>query len=47
MGQMDGLVQRLMDVQISNEQDVFVWNLTSTGTFTVKSMYLDLLNGHT
>ena len=41
------LVQRLMDVRISNEKDVFVWNLTPSGIFTVKSMYLDLLNGHT
>ena len=35
------LVQRLMDVRISNEKDMFVWNLTPSGIFTVKSMYLD------
>ena len=38
------LVNRLMNVNLSNSQDVFVWNLTSSGVFTVKSMYLDLLN---
>ena len=41
------LVQKLMHIQMSVEPDVFVWNLTTTGSFTVKSMYLDLLNGHT
>ena len=38
------LVNRLMHFTLSNTQDVFVWRLTSTGIFSVKSMYLDLLN---
>ena len=41
------LVERLMDVQLSQENDSFSWNLTTSGTFTVKSMYLDYMNGHT
>ena len=39
------LVARLMGVQLSDNNDVFRWNLTSSGLFTVKSMYLDLLDG--
>ena len=38
------LVNRLMHFSLTNTQDVFVWRLTSTGFFSVKSMYLDLLN---
>src|SRR4051794_9230605 len=41
------LCQRLRTVQLSNEHDNFVWNLTESGIFSVKSMYLDLMNGHT
>jgi hypothetical protein len=41
------LCQRLATVNLSNEQDRFVWNLTDSGVFTVKSFYLDLINGHT
>ena len=33
-----------MHFSLTNTQDVFVWRLTSTGFFSVKSMYLDLLN---
>jgi hypothetical protein len=36
-----------MTVNLVNEQDKFVWNLTTSGTFTVKSMYEDLMNDHT
>ena len=32
------LVERLMTVQLSDQQDVFVWNLTSAGIFSVKSL---------
>ena len=39
------LVNRLMHISLSNTQDVFVWGLTSSGIFSVKSMYLDLING--
>ena len=41
------LVNCLMDITLSNESDRFVWRLTSSGIFSVKSMYLDYLNGHT
>jgi hypothetical protein len=40
------LCQRLMDIQLSNEPDKFMWNLSNTGVFTVKSMYLDFMNDH-
>jgi hypothetical protein len=33
-----------MQVQLSNEKDTFVWGLTRSGVYTVKSLYLDLLN---
>jgi hypothetical protein len=36
-----------MDLQLSNENDKFVWSLTTSGVFTVKSMYLDLLDDGT
>jgi hypothetical protein len=41
------LVQRLLQVQLTNEKDIFVWGLTTSGIFTVKSMYLDLLDDDT
>jgi hypothetical protein len=41
------LCQRLMMVQLSDNPDKFVWKLTTSHVFTVKSMYLDLMNGHT
>ena len=36
-----------MEVRLSDEDDTFVWKLTDSGKFTVKSMYEDLMNGHT
>jgi hypothetical protein len=36
-----------MHVELSKEQDSFVWELTNYGNFTVKSMYLDLINDQT
>jgi hypothetical protein len=33
-------------VQLNEEPDKFVWNLTVLGIFTVKSMYEDLMNSH-
>jgi hypothetical protein len=36
-----------MMVQLNNDKDQFVWQLTESGLFSVKSMYLDLMNGHT
>jgi hypothetical protein len=41
------LVQRLMDINLTPNNDKFIWILTSSGEFTVKSMYLDFLNGQT
>ena len=41
------LVERLMSVNLVEEEDSFKWTLTSNGNFTVKSYYEDLLNGHT
>jgi hypothetical protein len=41
------LCQRLMKITLSTEPDVFFWKLTDSGLFSVKSMYLDLMNGHT
>ena len=38
---------RLMEVQLQDIPDTFVWKLTTSGGFTVKSMYEDLMNGHT
>ena len=38
------LVQRLMGVSLSDDQDSFRWNLTLSGSFSVKSMYLDEMN---
>jgi hypothetical protein len=41
------LVLRLMRVQLKDQPDAFRWALTTSGVFTVKSMYLDLLDDHT
>jgi hypothetical protein len=41
------LVSRIMNVHLSNEPDRFKWHLTTTGLFSVKSMYADIMNGHT
>uniref|UniRef100_A0A453RWE3 Uncharacterized protein n=1 Tax=Aegilops tauschii subsp. strangulata TaxID=200361 RepID=A0A453RWE3_AEGTS len=38
------LVRRLMDVQLSDHPDLFHWKLTRIGVFTVKSMFLDLID---
>jgi hypothetical protein len=36
-----------MLVQLNDEEDSFSWNLTTSGSFTVRSLYHDLINGHT
>jgi hypothetical protein len=41
------LCRRLMEVRLNDGADSFIWNLTRSGSFTVKSMYADLINGHT
>ena len=34
-------------MELSDDNDAFRWGLTAHGTFTVKSMYSDYMNGHT
>jgi hypothetical protein len=41
------LVSKLIDINLSTQPDTFVWKLTTSGNFTVKSFYLDLMNDHT
>jgi hypothetical protein len=41
------LIQRLTNAQLNNKKDKFVWEPTTSSQFTVKSMYLDLLNDNT
>ena len=41
------LCLRLMNVNLNEDPDMFVWRATTNGVFTVKSMYEDLMNGHT
>jgi hypothetical protein len=36
-----------MHIQLNDEKDTFVWGLTTSGAFTVKSMYLDMLDDDT
>jgi hypothetical protein len=36
-----------MMVNLTGNPDVFVWKLNTSGAFIVKSMYSDLMNGHT
>ena len=40
------LLARLMEIQLNDNQDVFKWNLTASGKFTVKSLYLDYMSEH-
>jgi hypothetical protein len=39
-------VSRLMNIHLNNEPDRFKWHLTATGSFSVKSMYADIMNGY-
>ena len=41
------LVERLMRINLLDQPDRFKWSLTASGEFSVRSYYLDLLNGHT
>jgi hypothetical protein len=38
------LVRRLMDVHLSQQPDQLHWKLTKNGLFSIKSMYLDMIN---
>ena len=40
------LLSRLIEVQLSNEKDVFSCDLKSSSRFTVKSLYLDFMSGY-
>ena len=40
------LVRRLMDVQLSQQPDQLRWKLAKNGEFSVKSMYLDVINSN-
>ena len=41
------LCQRLMVVNLSDDPDKFIWKLTAREVFLVKSMYGDMMSGHT
>jgi hypothetical protein len=41
------LVERLMEIHLTDEKDTFTWKLTESGQFSVKSLYAELLNGNT
>jgi hypothetical protein len=36
-----------MLTELNSDQDLFVWSLTNSGKFSVKSMYLDMMNDQT
>lgn len=38
------LVRRLMEITFTNEPDTFLWRSSSSGLFSVKSMYVDFIN---
>jgi hypothetical protein len=41
------LVERLTGIHLTNEKDTFIWNLTESGQFSVRSLYVELLNVNT
>jgi hypothetical protein len=41
------LLQRLILVNLTEDQDVFGWKLTISSLFSIKSVYADMMNGHT
>jgi hypothetical protein len=40
------LARKLMGVTLPTVEDSFTWRLTDAESFSVKSMYVDLMNGH-
>jgi hypothetical protein len=36
-------VSKVVQVNLTNEKDVFVWNFHRSGSFTANSMYLNLI----
>jgi hypothetical protein len=41
------LVSKLMNVHLSDEPNRFKWRLTTIDSFSVKSMYANIMNEHT
>jgi hypothetical protein len=41
------LCSRLINIHLTTQPDTFVWKLTKSGIFSVKSMYLDYMDDHT
>jgi hypothetical protein len=41
------LLQRLILVNLTEDQDVFGWKLTISSLLSIKSVYADMMNGHT
>jgi hypothetical protein len=41
------LINRIMEVRLNNNADLFYWNLHQHGKFSVHSMYLALINNGT
>jgi hypothetical protein len=41
------LVERLMDIHLTDEKDTFIWKLMEFGQVSVRSLYAELLNGNT
>jgi hypothetical protein len=37
----------LLLINLTEDLDIFVWKLNISGTFSVKLMYADIMNGHT
>jgi hypothetical protein len=40
------LLQKLIDFQLNDSNDLFHWNLVPSGIYTINFMYLHLLNGN-
>jgi hypothetical protein len=41
------LVEHLMNFQLSEEPDSYIWHLTTSGIFTVKSLYEEYMDEDT
>jgi hypothetical protein len=40
----NNLVQRIVHIQLTDDEDVLKWNFQQSGQFSVHSMYLELIN---
>jgi hypothetical protein len=43
----NNLVGRIMNVQLNDHNDVFIWNLHQHGQYTVRLLYMTLTNNGT